>query len=260
MKSSAMNSTIIEDSGHFLELGWSIRKCYTAIKRAYDSSAPDYHTFYKWLVDKGLISGHPEYSSLDDDKIPDIHPQKAPRRMDARTKLGRVLEDITFEAVKKLSEEKHKEIVYIENAKKPGSGTDIWFLTANPFRIFNIECKNWDVPEWYGDEKSKRSRFTYLLETQVGPRFRIDDKSFNRNERMQKLSNERNTISLLIYTGEKIPLSWSKAKPSGVPISSISLSDKAIQKQTQDQIDNLAEKIDQLLHTFKKEGLIIAYI
>jgi len=59
---------IIEDSSHFLELGWSVRKCHNAIKRSYDP-APDYHTFYEWLDDARLIFGHPEYSSLYDDKI-----------------------------------------------------------------------------------------------------------------------------------------------------------------------------------------------
>ena len=286
-----MKTTIIEDSSHFLELGWSIRKCHNAIKRAYDSSAPDYPTFYEWLDDARLIFGHPDYSSIRDDKIPDIQNHPASKRMDVKTKLGRVLEDITFEAVKKLSEGKRQEIAYIENAKKPGSGTDVWFLTANPFLIFNIECKNWNVSKWYEDlEKSRKSRFISLLKTQVGPRFRIVNKSFNHNKRMQKQSNERNTRPLLIYTGEKTPpsrhtpffsidgfceyyrSSWKEArhsihlnefrrdngslKPFG--ISSILLSDKAIQEQTQDQIDNLAGKIDLLLNTFKKVGLMYA--
>jgi len=228
---------------------------------------------YLGRSDEGLIFGHPEYSFLDDDKIPDIQNHPAPKRMDKKTKLGRVLEDITFEAVKKLSEGKHKEIVYIENAKKPGSGTDGWFLTVNPFSIFNIECKNWNVSKWYKDlEKSIESRFKEFLKTEVGPRFRIDNKSFNRNKKMQKLSNERNTIPVLIYTGEKTPSAWREArhsihlnefrrdngslKPFG--ISSILLSDKAIQKRTQKQIDNLAGKIDLLLNKFKKDGLIHA--
>ena len=282
-----MKPAIIEDSRHFLELGWSIRKCYNAIKRAYGSSAPDYPTFYEWLDDERLIFGHPDCSSIRGDRIPDIQNHPSSRRMDAKTKLGRVLENITFEAVKKLSNGKHQEIVYVENAKKPGSGTDVWFLTANPFLIFNIECKNWNVSAWYeAPENSRISRFISFLKSQVGPRFRITDKSFNRNKRMQKLSNERNTKPLLIYTGEApqsshnpffsidgfceyYRSSWSKArhfihlkefkradgslKPFG--ISSILLSDKAVQEQTQYWIDTLAGKIDLLLNTFKKVGL-----
>jgi hypothetical protein len=257
---------IIEDSKRFLELRWSIKKCHNAIKQTYES-APDYSTFYKWLDDAKLIFGYQERSSPYNDKIPDIRDHSAPSR-DRKTKLGQVLEDNTFKAVKELSEEKYYKIVYVENAKKPSAGSDIWFLTANPFQIYEIECKNWDVAHWKLPEFLQKD-----LVKEVADRFENNKKRFNKNRALQKLSIYYTARRFVISAGipseelsqaRKIILEcFDKAfNFLIVSLSIIPLSDKVFKRKTAKRVFIIKQKLAKYLDNdirmleLEKKGLI----
>lgn len=241
---------IIEDSKQFLKLGWSIKKCHNAIEQTYDS-APNYSTFYKWLDNDKLIFGHPEHSSLDNDKIPDIQDNSVPSK-DLKTRLGQVLEDSTFKAVKELSEEKYYRIVYVENAEKPAAGSDIWFLTSNPFQIHEIECKNWDVAHW------KSPEFLQVdLIRGVADRFENNEKRFNKNRALQKLSVGYTAHRFLISAGipskelsqakRTILKRFDEAFNSLIISLSVILFDKAFKRRTPKRVSTIKQKLAKYL-------------